>query len=63
MERLVTSGGLKEEQTDRELGILLDRLVSSIDEWVVSVPIVNLKTVVSPNCGQVSSNSGLVRSA
>ena len=48
MERLVASGGLEEEQIDRELDTLLDRLVSSIDEWVVSVPIVNLKIQVWP---------------
>jgi len=48
MERLVASGGLEEEQIDRELDALLDRLVSSIDEWVVSVPVVNLKIQVWP---------------
>ena len=48
MERLVASRGLKEETIDRELDTLLDRLVSSIDEWVVSVPIVNLKIQVWP---------------
>jgi len=48
IERLVASRGLKEEAIDRELDILLDHLVSSIDEWVVSVPIVNLKMEVWP---------------
>ena len=48
IERLVASRGLKEEAIDRELDILLDHLVSSIDEWVVSVPIVNLKIEVWP---------------
>jgi hypothetical protein len=48
IERLVASGGLKEEQIDRELDALLARLVSSVAEWVVSIPIVNLRIEVGP---------------